>query len=626
MPNSSTYVPMNPYEFVAAYGNALAGLLGGGATGSLGIQGQVNQPTIPPITPPQSPVFISGIFASSPPYNAKFDGRVAQDGACTAGSATITSTNINITNADIGKLAVLTGASTNGALQFTSGKILAVTPGVSILIDRNMATSGSISNGYLAIATDDTAAIQRALNDASANGQGSSTYVGVMTTRFANRVVVPAGLAIVTTTIIVPDGVTLSGQGLAFGDETSTPNSQPGLSGTVIMAGSATGIPFSDTGGLVKVGVSTGSAGKSGASNLSPANSQIEYVTFDGAGQVGTAVYLHGYQATMHHCWAHRGGASTSVNSCQVLGDNTNAMIHDNIMSGYDAGHGAILTGSDSQICDNIIYRYGGSSVTYGGIFVQNSGDHLISRNHLYQQNPLQSGVSSSGMVIRNVGASGVLRGILIHDNTIDGNWGHQIRLDCIGPNATMADISIRGNYSQQVTNFPDNTYDFVQISSAATSYVWNISINGNTGFIGPVSTNLRNIVSVVGQGASSAVGITLVDNHFDRCNNIVPTGYVLPGTNLGNSANTYLGGTPGIIYSNDKGSSTFTGNGTTTVFTVPHKLGDVPQYINVNLNALVTSNSFATPSGGQTISTFTVAFQNPLPTTSIAYSWVAGL
>ncbi len=114
-------------------------------------------------------------------YGAKGDGKVVSDGSMTSGSATLTcATSTPFTSADIGKQIMVVGAgatvgSSPGALcttitGFTSASV--VTLGAT--------ASATASNMYLAYGTDDTTAIQSAVDAASAYGIANNYYAEVI--------------------------------------------------------------------------------------------------------------------------------------------------------------------------------------------------------------------------------------------------------------------------------------------------------------------------------------------------------------------------------------------------------------------------------------------------------------
>ena len=109
-------------------------------------------------------------------YGAKFNHRVVFDGATTANSATITSTNASFTSADVGRSVNLTGAATvvsgNPAGMLLS-TILVVNSSTSITIAAT--TNITVSNKGLQIFTDDTSAWLSITNDVN-----NSVYPGAV--------------------------------------------------------------------------------------------------------------------------------------------------------------------------------------------------------------------------------------------------------------------------------------------------------------------------------------------------------------------------------------------------------------------------------------------------------------
>ncbi|MGW0419475.1 hypothetical protein [Streptomyces sp. NPDC003015] len=116
-------------------------------------------------------------------YGAVGDGKVRADGAMTSGSAVLTcATSTPFTSADVGKKIMVKGAGATGVTTLT-GTISAFTDSGHVTLSVNAATT--VTNAVVMWATDDTAPIQNAINDAvtwaQANGGAARVFIPVST-------------------------------------------------------------------------------------------------------------------------------------------------------------------------------------------------------------------------------------------------------------------------------------------------------------------------------------------------------------------------------------------------------------------------------------------------------------
>lgn len=102
-------------------------------------------------------------------YGAVGDGKVVTDGAMTTGSAILTSATASFTAADQGKPIMVKGAAANGVTTLVT-TIQSVTNATTVVLAAANASGGAVSNAYVLYGTDDTAAIQAAINAAQAYG------------------------------------------------------------------------------------------------------------------------------------------------------------------------------------------------------------------------------------------------------------------------------------------------------------------------------------------------------------------------------------------------------------------------------------------------------------------------
>jgi hypothetical protein len=112
-------------------------------------------------------------------YGAKGDGKVIKDGAMTAGSGVLAcTTSTPFASTDVGKLAMVKGAGATGVTTLT-GAITGFTDSGHVTL--SVSASTTISNAVVMWASDDTTAIQTAINDAvawaQANGGAARVFV-----------------------------------------------------------------------------------------------------------------------------------------------------------------------------------------------------------------------------------------------------------------------------------------------------------------------------------------------------------------------------------------------------------------------------------------------------------------
>lgn len=121
-------------------------------------------------------------------YGAAGDGKVVGDGAMASGSATLTSATASFTAEDQGKAISVKGAAATGVTTLVT-TISTVNSATSVTLAASNASGGSLTNAVVIWGTDDTAAIQAAV-DAAESYLASHTYAAVY---FPPRAYVLAG-------------------------------------------------------------------------------------------------------------------------------------------------------------------------------------------------------------------------------------------------------------------------------------------------------------------------------------------------------------------------------------------------------------------------------------------------
>jgi hypothetical protein len=104
---------------------------------------------------------------TSSAYGAAGDGRMVTDGAMSSGSATLTSATAAFTAGDVGKVVLVKGAGASGVTTLVT-TVSAYNSATSVTLADANASGGSVSGALVMWASDDTAAIQAAIDAAGA--------------------------------------------------------------------------------------------------------------------------------------------------------------------------------------------------------------------------------------------------------------------------------------------------------------------------------------------------------------------------------------------------------------------------------------------------------------------------
>ena len=114
-------------------------------------------------------------------YGARGDGQVVTDGAMSSGSAVLTSATAAFTSADVGKAVLVKGAGGAGVTTLVT-TIASRQSATQVTLSATNASGGAVSGALVMWATDDTTAVQSAINAATTHAQahGAATvYVPV---------------------------------------------------------------------------------------------------------------------------------------------------------------------------------------------------------------------------------------------------------------------------------------------------------------------------------------------------------------------------------------------------------------------------------------------------------------
>ena len=111
-------------------------------------------------------------------YGAKGDGKVVSDGAMASGSATLTSATAAFASGDVGKAISVKGAAASGVTTLVT-TISAYVSATQVTLAAPNASGGAVSGAVVIFGTDDTTAIQDAVDDAEAYLAAGHTYARV---------------------------------------------------------------------------------------------------------------------------------------------------------------------------------------------------------------------------------------------------------------------------------------------------------------------------------------------------------------------------------------------------------------------------------------------------------------
>lgn len=111
-------------------------------------------------------------------YGAKGDAKVVADGAMASGSTTLTSATANFTAADVGKAISVKGAAATGVTTLVT-TIAAYVSATQVTLAGANGSGGAVSNAVVIWGTDDTVAIQAAVDAAEAYLAAGNTYAQV---------------------------------------------------------------------------------------------------------------------------------------------------------------------------------------------------------------------------------------------------------------------------------------------------------------------------------------------------------------------------------------------------------------------------------------------------------------
>lgn len=214
-------------------------------------------------------------------------------------------------------------------------------------------------------------------------------------------------------------------------------------------------------------------------------------------------------------------------------------------------------------------------------------------------------------IVIQSTLTQGIIN-TLITDNTIEGVIGPEILIDAV---SAISATGIVGNKFYMNTNAQDDLYPVIHLKSGTIS---GLSFSSNT-IAGDGAANRYKSLFHLEEAVTGTGGFVVVGN-TGRFVKAYLTGKV-PPTLFEASANMNHNGTE-WLRTNNRGSTTFTGDGTQTVFQIPHKLVAAPAEASVTAGSPAAAAPCYTVWDGTNITvTFTTA---PAASATVKLNWRA--
>ena len=431
---------------------------------------------------------------------------------------------------------------------------------------------------------------------------GASTVVaaptGVAATDYAN---ITAALTAVTTlggivqlqpgiykttqTIVVPGGVMLRGTGIDYAQ-------------TAVAAGRAAVIVASGsiTGPVVQVGNYFGTAADSASFLSGRTGATIQDLVVDGAGLASYAVQTYGARSYVRACQIYRGTTYALYHHGQ------NSYVLDSVIGQNDVGSTIYIDNDDNKVINCQVRGHGSAAGSNAGIKVFN-GATYIANNHIF---PNASGISSGGPDIHVVDSSMVQ----ILGNDLDQTNNPGIHLESVS--STMYDIQIVGNVIRNYTSLTDITHDAIKMTCA--NPIKGVTVVGNT-VRAEASHKYR---SIVGRTGANPALVNMVGNHAEYCSALSNGTPTLEGQ----SANTVYDGSS-TKYTDKGGTSTQSGTGAQTAFTIAHGLIATPSKWSVTAQSAAAATPFYVTADATNLTvTYTTAPASG--TNNVVLTWLA--
>jgi hypothetical protein len=547
------------------------------------------------------------IIATYENYGFQGNGRVCYGGSIANGSPNLTVSDALFTSADVGKLILITSNASGAPTTRMRTTILSVQSATSVTLSTNC-TLTTLNNGgaIVTYGSDDSAAFTALMADCATYQSSAVLPAGRPNASFTGMYVTSIG-------IIIPNGVTLEGEGRDY-PLVQTP---PVAGTTLMLIVSLSGNPFVKVGDRVNTLSST-------TPPIYPMNAVLRNLNVDACNGAANAVMTYGRRAQVDNCLIWRGTANalyvTSQNSwierCTIGQQNTGDCINVgagdlkisecDIRQAGNGGHGVhIVNSSNVRVQGCHIYRAGGMDA----ISSSNQGDNIR--------------IESSG----TIGALSATSNIIIEGNHLDATYGPQVHIITTANPSELHSVSVIGNTIFN-NGIPDNTLTAFQIDVNTGSVVHGLTFVGNCGVSNQNRTNAyKQMFNVNNSG--TLTNWSARDNHFMNCNAIftATAGNAIPDAgHAGNSicvGSTSTSNTP--TYGDQSGSATFSGTGSQTAFTITHNLAGTPTVWDVTPASSAASGLYyVTASSTQLTVTFNTAPASG--TNNVVLQWLAKL
>jgi hypothetical protein len=287
--------------------------------------------------------------------------------------------------------------------------------------------------------------------------------------------------------------------------------------------------------------------GSSGA-GLTPGTTrpELDSVIVDGCNLPTHAVQTTARRAMLINAQVWR-GTSTALRM-----DGQNSRARDCIVGQNLVGYGVTMNAADCKMYGGEIRECGTAQMlmnAFGGL--------EVSEVHMY------GGLGPNIEVRPPTGNAGPIK---ITNNMLEDTTGHKIWIN-VTSSASGA-IEIEGNTSYQLNALTSDLYSFVRVDLAAATFLRGLNVIGNT-YKHFISTSgyLRAIVEASGAGAPAGmVGTNVTGNTFQNCLDVA-RGFVP----MVQKANVVAASTSTYMPGDGAGTATFSGDGTTTAFVIPH-------------------------------------------------------
>lgn len=423
---------------------------------------------------------------------------------------------------------------------------------------------GGVADPSPSSTIDNTIALNRAYTMLAANG-------GEL---FAPRGIYPQ----LTAPNAQPGGVWLTGEGYDYSTPSDT--SRP-VRGTVFRA-------LAPMTHLIRLGTAPGlGPGQTGAS--------VRDISLDGNNLADSTLWAVGSRNKVHNTQVYSGLLRAALLAGQNVHFTDSVFAQDNV--------GDVITVTGPLNLDNKIWTSQIRSPGPTGAAVRILGGVAtdIQMSHLWAGGGGVPRAAQALIVIESTSTQGIIN-TLIEGNTIEGVIGPEILIDAI---SAVSSTGINSNKFYMNTNAQDDLYPIVQLKSGVIS---GLSFDGNTTAGDGAANRYKSVFHL--EEAVTGTGGFVIGVNPARFAKAFLTGKTPPQA-FEFAANQIHNGTE-WLRTNNRGTATFTGDGTQTVFSIPHKLVAAPAAAIVNAGSpAATAPSYTVWDATNIIVTFTTAPAN---------------